>query len=248
MFNSGFQLRHKTYSGSKSGAFYFIGGSTMDGKGISVSAYPEICANLSDKSISVFTKYLIKLSEALEIIQKNKITGTIFLNCGAGDQMRMVNPCIGWLFPRHWSFPSHMEPPINFSTRYDKRYYQKFQVLIKYLIKKILRYGPLYTNSTSIEEYERQLEALARVSNEQSIRIIWIDTVLGDIKIPEYIKKEKRLYCKEIVLNNIHKFYPGSEFLSIEGLIGSTDVLDDGFHLNNVGHSKLADIISDKYF
>jgi hypothetical protein len=248
MDSSGFQLRHKTYSGSKSEVFFFIGGSTMEGKGISGSAYPGICANFSDKSISVHTKYLIKLSEAIEIIQKNKISGTIFLNCGAGDQLRLINPLIGWLFPRHWSFPSHMEPPINFSTRYVKRYHQKFLIFIKYLVKKILRYGPLYKNSTSIEQYERQLKTLIQLSNEQSLRIIWIETALGDFKIPEYIKEEKRRYCKELVLINVHKFYAGSEFLSIEGLIDQTDLLSDGFHLNDIGHSKLANLILDKYF
>lgn len=248
MDSSGFQLRHKTYSGSKSEVFFFIGGSTMDGKGISGIAYPEICANFSDKSISVYTKYLIKLSEAIEIIQKNKISGTIFLNCGAGDQLRLVNPLIGWLFPRHWSFRSHMEPPIKFSTRRVKMHRQKFLIFVKYLVKKILMHGPLYSNSTPIEEYERQLEALIRVSNKQALRIIWIDTALGDFKIPKYIREEKRRYCRELVLNNVHEFYAGSEFLSFEGLIGPTDLLDDSFHLNDAGHSKLANLILDKYF
>lgn len=211
----------------------------MAGKGISGSSYPEIFFQLSGITTSIFTQYLIKLSDVIKIVKQNNMSGTLVLNCGGGDQLRLVNPKIGRFLPNHWNFPAHMEAPINFSTLPSKRFKQRIVLFIKFLIKKILKSTGFYANSTPIQEYEKLLEEFVKLSHSQALRIIWIDTAIGDYKVPKFIRIEKSNYCKKLVLKYVPSFYPGSSFLSFEGLIEPVDLLDDAFHLNNQGHRKL---------
>jgi len=66
--------------------------------------------------------------------------------------------------------------------------------------------------------------------------------------IPRFIRQEKRDYCKTIFLKNLSRFPEGSRFVAIDREILSKDLLDDGFHLNQRGHDKLASILLEASF
>jgi hypothetical protein len=245
---SDFPLVHRVYGEDNSNTVIFIGGSTMAGKGISSSAYPELFSEATGLSVSVYTKFLIKLSDVISIIQSVDIsTATVFINCGGGDQQRVLNSTLGRVLPAHWGLPAHMEAPIRYSLRAKKRFHQKGVLLIKYLVKYITKSFGLYPNATKLETFREELQELALIAHQRNLKICWIDTALGDFRIPPFIRREKALYCRILVQESLKNFPTGTIFLPIEGFIGSNDLLDDAFHLNTLGHKKMCTMIQANY-
>ena len=244
MSNSDFPLVHSKFGNKDSCNFVFIGGSTMAGKGISSPAYPELFAHFSGFSIEVYTKYLIKLGDVISLIQANNITSeNVVIQCGGGDQMRMINPILKKLFPSHWSAPAHLEPPLIYSSQTKKKIRQKGVLFIKYLVKYLIKNFGLYPNSTKIETYVEQLKQLSFIAHARNLKICWIDTPLGDYRIPSFIRREKESYCRLLVKRSIENFPTGSYFLSLEGSIDNGDLLDDAFHLSVAGHQKVCKML-----
>lgn len=246
MQNPGFPLVHSNYGSDNSVNFVFIGGSTMAGKGLSSPAYPELFSEATGLSVSVYTKYLIKLRDVISIIQSADIFNVyLFINCGAGDQMRVLNPVFSKVFPAHWSLPAHMEAPVSFSRHAKKRLYQKGLLIIKYFIKYLARIFGFYPNTTRLETFVEELHELAQIANQRSLKICWIDTALGDFRIPLFVRREKARYCRLLFQETLRNFPTGSIFLSLDGYIEANDLLDDSFHLNVLGHIKIVKMLTD---
>jgi hypothetical protein len=243
-----FPLVHSVYGEDNPSTVVFIGGSTMAGKGITSSAYPKLFSEATGLSVSVYTKFLIKLNDVISLIQSANISDAIlFINCGAGDQQRVLNPILRKVLPAHWSLPAHMEAPIRFSIETRKRVHQKGTLFIKYLVKYISKYFGLYPNTTKLATFRVELQQLSLVAHQRKLTIFWIDTALGDFRIPPFVRREKALYCRNLVQENLRTFPTGSNFLTLEGKIESNDLLDDAFHLNDVGHKKMSTMLQAVY-
>lgn len=244
MSDSGFPWLYSEFGGENLSTAFFIGGSTMSGKGITTSTYPELFSIETRQSVICYTKYLVKLSEVISLIESIDISDVrVFINCGAGDQMRVMNPSALKVLPKHWGKPAHMEAPLNYSILTKKRFKQRVVLLIKYFIKYLVRYLGLYQNSTSVKNFREQLQQLALIAHERSLRIFWIDTALGDYRVPSFIRREREMYCRNLIRETFGNFPDGSVYLSYEGSIESTDFLDDAFHLNSNGHQKLCNLL-----
>lgn len=245
MKNPDFPLVHSNYGNDNSFNFIFIGGSTMAGKGLSSAAYPELFSEATGLSVSVYTKYLIKLRDVISVIQSADITNVcLFINCGAGDQMRVLNPVFSKAFPAHWSLPAHMEPPVSFSRHAKKRFYQQGVLVIKYFIKYLAKIFGFYPNTTKLETFIEELHELALIAHQRSLKVCWIDTPVGDFRIPLFVRREKERYCRLLFQETLKDFPTGSLFLSLDGQIEPNDLLDDSFHLNVLGHIKMVKMLT----
>ena len=243
---SGFPFVHTNYGKDESSQVIFIGGSTMAGKGISSPAYPELFYEATKLSVSVYTKYLIKLDDVISVIESNDISNVlVFINCGAGDQIRVLNPIFSKMLPGHWSLPAHMEPPVSYSRRTKKRFKQKVTLVVKNLVKNLARIFGLYPNTTQLEIFKVKLQKLALIANQRSLKICWIGTAVGDSRIPLFIRREKVKYCALLFQETLSSFPGGSLYLSLDEIIEPNDLLDDSFHLSSLGHIKMAKLLKD---
>lgn len=226
---------------------YFIGGSTMDGKGLRLSkiTYPEIFSVITQQSIVIYIQYLIRIQDVVEIVQNDQLSGKLFLQCGAGDQLRTADPMLKLIFPEHWILPAHFDPPINFNRNQKKRIRQKIVMRIKFVLKYLIRLVGLYKNTTKLKDFILNIEKLAKLAHAQNLQVIWIDSLIG-INIPNFIKKEKYIYCRGVIEKYLVQFPKSSEFISLEDFT-EADAFDDSFHLNYLGHEKLGRILAEKF-
>jgi hypothetical protein len=240
-----FALEESSIVVGKTQYVYFIGGSTMAGKGISGQTYPMTYSKIMHQSVSVRTRYLIQLFEVLELVKHHHLTGDLFLNCGAGDEMRLIDQRLARILPKHWSMPAHMEPPIHFSGNRKRRFKQLVIVKLKYVIKTTAAICGMYKSITPRFEYEGLVSDFAKIAALQNLKVHWIETALGNSNIPRFIRREKRLYCEEIFLKNLAYFPKGSSFVAIREKIALEDLLDDSFHLSQSGHFKIGNILAE---
>jgi len=227
---------------------HFIGGSTMAGKGISGIPYPATFSKKASQSVNVYTRYLIGLSEVVELVKLRELKGDLYVNCGAGDEMRVLSPSLRRLLPDHWFLPAHLDAPVHLSRSWSKRTKQIVVNYIKYMTKIIAAFLGLYRSVTDRSDYENLMSEFADIAQLQNLKIYWIESPAGNFMIPRFIRQEKRDYCKTIFLKNLSRFPEGSRFVAIDREILSKDLLDDGFHLNQRGHDKLASILLEASF
>lgn len=240
-----FELFVKQFNAGFSSPVIFIGGSTMAGKGIKNETYPEIFSNLSGISVLVYTKYLIKLLDVINIIENENFHNTlVIINCGGGDQQRRLNPLVSNFLPKHWSLPGHMEAPNFFSSRASKRMRQSIALLVKLIIKNFLRFCNLYPNTTTVSEYSNSLEKLISIAHIRKLKIYWIESALGNRMTPKFVRQEKHVYCVNILNSKLPNLPSGSRFVSINGVIKEEDLLVDGYHLTDSGHLKMGLILN----
>ncbi len=240
---------HSVYGKENSSPVFFIGGSTMAGKGISSPSYPELFSQATGLTVSVYTKFLIKLRDVINIVESTDVSrARVYINCGGGDQQRVLNSSLAKLLPAHWTLPAHMEAPLRYSVQSGKRLRQKSTLLTKYVVKYVAKIFGLYPNTTRLETFRAELQQLALIAYKRSLTIYWIDTAMGDFRIPPFIRRERAMYCRILVQECLRDFPAGSIFLHFDEGFDSSAFLDDGFHLNSLGHKKLCAILQETYY
>lgn len=243
-----FPIMHSVYGEDKSSPVFFIGGSTMAGKGISSPTYPELFSQATGVTVYAYTKFLIKLRDVINIVEStNILNAKVYINCGAGDQQRVLNSKIAKLLPAHWNLPAHMEAPLRYSVHSGKRIRQQSTILVKYVVKYATKIFGLYPNTTRVETFRAELQLLALIAHKRGLTIYWIDTALGDFRIPPFVRRERAMYCRILVERCLREFPTGSIFLNFDEEFDSTAFLDDAFHLNSLGHTKLCTILRESY-
>jgi lysophospholipase L1-like esterase len=213
---------------------YAVGGSTMLGRGCPQgSAYVEVLENKYGLKLKILAEDLVGIKFAISSIEEIPDDSTLVLQIGAGDQIRMMKENF-----RRWL-------PGNLGTSkiaLDQPLYKSY---FKYLLKKYLIRTPIYSQETSLMAYQEFLRELASIAERKRTKIVWVTTVKGFYRTPNFLKAEKEQYSGYGAFKIIENQIPfGSCFLDLERFILESDTCIDGFHLNSEGHRKLAEALA----
>jgi hypothetical protein len=223
-------------------SIYAIGGSTMLGRGCSAGfSYLRILKNTFKIDTNTFAEDLITLESALVYIERVPNDSTLLLQIGAGDQLRMLRPNLRSLLPGSWGkSKTGLDQPLYRSKKLHRRLRQRIKSEFKYIIKSLLLKASVYEQETPLRDYQKKLKSLALIAQEKNLRVIWLSTIKGYKRVPNFIRKEKEFYCGYEAFKLVKYYLSNSIFLDLEYFISAQDVLMDGFHLKDSGHHKLA--------
>ena len=233
----------------KDGIFmiYAVGGSTMLGRGCPQgSAYMDILKNRYGLKSKIYAEDLAGIKFAISCFEEIPNDSIVVLQIGAGDQIRIIKENFRrWLPGNLGASKTALDQPLYKSKKRSRRIYNEFKSYNKYLVKKYLIKTPIYGHEISLMEYQEFLRKLASVAAKKRIRIVWISTVKGFYRVPNFLKAEKEHYSGYGAINVIENQIPfGSCFLDLNGFILESDTGIDGFHLNSEGHLKLAEALA----
>jgi hypothetical protein len=223
---------------------YAVGGSTMLGRGCpEASSYLSILKNQYGIHSKMFAEDLIGIRYAIDVLSEIPKNSTLVLQIGAGDQIRMISNKISrWLPGSLGTSKTALDQPLYKSKRRIRRFYNEAKSFLKYLLKSFLLKTAIYRQEISLQEYQQYLRTLASLAEKKGMRVIWVSTVKGFYRVPDFLKVEKEHYSGveafKVIKSQIRS---DSRFLDLEAFILDSDTIVDGFHLNQKGHSKLAE-------
>ncbi len=207
------------------------------------SSYLWILKNQYGIDSKMYAEDLIGIRYAIEAVDRIPENSTLVLQIGAGDQIRTVSKNISrWLPGNLGTSKTALDQPLYKSKRQIRQFHNAIKSFLKYLLKSFLLKTPIYRQEISLQEYQEYLLSLACLAEKKRIRVIWVSTVKGFYRVPEFLKVEKEYYSGfeafKVIRSQIRS---DSCFLDLEEFILDSDTIVDGFHLNQEGHSKLAE-------
>ena len=226
---------------------YAVGGSTMLGRGCPQgSAYVEVLGKQYGLKLQTYAEDLAGIKFAISTIEVIPNDSTLVLQIGAGDQIRMMKEKFRrWLPGNLGTSKTALDQPLYRSKKWSRRIFNAFKSYFKYLLKKYLIKTPIYSQEISLMAYQEYLRKLASIAEKKRIKIVWVTTVKGFYRIPNFLKAEKEEYSGYGAFKIIENQIPfGSCFLDLERFILESDTGFDGFHLNSEGHLKLAEALA----
>lgn len=226
---------------------YAVGGSTMLGRGCPQgSAYVEVLENKYGLKLKILAEDLAGIKFAISSIEEIPDDSTLVLQIGAGDQFRMMKENFRrWLPGNLGTSKTALDQPLYKSKKRSRRIFNEFKSYFKYLLKKYLIRTPIYSQETSLMAYQEFLRELASIAERKRTKIVWVTTVKGFYRTPNFLKAEKEQYSGYGAFKIIENQIPfGSCFLDLERFILESDTCIDGFHLNSEGHRKLAEALA----
>lgn len=205
-------------------------------------SYMDVLRNQYGIKSEVYAEDLVGIRLAIFAINEIPNDSTLVLQIGAGDQIRMISAKIGkWLPGNRGKSKTILDQPLYQSKKRIRRIFNEIKSYIKYLLKSHIIKTAIYKQAVSLQDFQEYLRDLASIAKRKKIRVIWVSTVKGFYRVPEFLKVEKDYYSgyeayKEF--NSENQF--DSCFLDLESFILESDTGFDGFHLNQEGHVKLA--------
>ena len=222
---------------------FAVGGSTMLGRGCPAgSSYIDVLRNQYGIKSEVFAEDLCGIEFAIFAINEIPNDSTLVLQIGAGDQIRMISEKIGrWLPGNLGTSKTILDQPLYQSKRKIRRIYNGIKSYIRYFLKSHIIKTAIYKQAVSLQDYQEYLRKLACIAERKKIRVIWVSTVKGFYRVPEFLKVEKGYYSGYQAFKVFKsKIDLDTCFLDLESFILESDTGFDGFHLNQEGHLKLA--------
>lgn len=135
----------------------------------------------------------------------------------------------------------------NFRRRHDVKYPAEYRAerpkFIKRIFKRVLLMLRLVKARTSPRDYFSHIEFISKLAKSRGVKVVWLGSVVGAIRLTNPERIRKRDFCKNYFLEIVKRFPETNIFMDVEDACSNFVEESDIFHLNQAGHNAVSDYL-----